>query len=101
MDLGLDRDQVLGALDAFAPARELVVDLGDVNGRPFVNNVSLGLYARIVRSPEYRAAKAETTLTLTGCGAPEHTSSRSPTTRTDGRCAPSSTVHASTPAGSG
>jgi diacylglycerol kinase family enzyme len=62
MDLGLRRDDVVGALDAFGPAVERLVDLGEVNGRPFVNNVSLGLYAQIVRSPEYREAKIETTV---------------------------------------
>jgi diacylglycerol kinase family enzyme len=62
MDLGLDRGDVVGALDAFGPAVERIVDLGEVNERPFVNNVSLGLYAQIVRSPEYRDAKIETTL---------------------------------------
>jgi diacylglycerol kinase family enzyme len=62
MDLGLDRDDVVGALDAFGEAVERPVDLGDVNGRVFVNNVSLGLYATIVRSPEYRDAKVDTTI---------------------------------------
>jgi diacylglycerol kinase family enzyme len=62
MDLGLDRGDVVGALDACARAVERTVDLGDVNGRPFVNNVSLGLYAAIVRSPAYRDAKVDTTL---------------------------------------
>lgn len=62
MDLGLDRGNVVGALDAFSTARERAIDLGQVNGRVFVNNVSLGLYAEIIRSPEYRDAKVETTL---------------------------------------
>jgi diacylglycerol kinase family enzyme len=62
MDLGLDRGDVVGALDACGSAVERAVDLGDVNGRPFVNNVSLGLYAAIVRSPAYRDAKVDTTL---------------------------------------
>ena len=62
LDLGLDRDDVVGALDAYGEALEHAIDLGDVNGRVFVNNVSLGLYATIVHSPEYRDAKAETTL---------------------------------------
>jgi diacylglycerol kinase family enzyme len=62
LDVGLDRDDVVGALDAYGEARERVIDLADVNGRIFVNNVSLGLYATIVRSPEYRDAKRETTL---------------------------------------
>ncbi|WP_171042412.1 diacylglycerol/lipid kinase family protein [Sinomonas gamaensis] len=64
MDLGLDRGDVLGALDAFGEAVERSIDLGEVNGRVFVNNVSLGLYAQIIRSPEYRTAKADTTLSM-------------------------------------
>ncbi|HEX5643522.1 MAG TPA: diacylglycerol kinase family protein [Thermoleophilia bacterium] len=62
LDIGLDREDVVGALDAYDEARERVIDLADVNGRIFVNNVSLGLYATIVQSPEYRDAKRETTL---------------------------------------
>jgi diacylglycerol kinase family enzyme len=62
MDLGVDRGDVVGALDAYGPAMERAVDLGDVNGRPFVNNASLGLYAEIVRSPAYRDAKMDTAL---------------------------------------
>jgi diacylglycerol kinase family enzyme len=62
MDLGLDRNDVTGALDAYGAAVERAVDLGDVNGRSFVNNVSLGLYAQIIRSPAYRDAKMDTTL---------------------------------------
>jgi diacylglycerol kinase family enzyme len=62
LDLGLDRNDVVGALDAFGEAFERPVDLADVNGRVFVNNVSLGVYATIVRSPEYRDAKIDTTL---------------------------------------
>ncbi len=66
MDLGLDRRDVVGALDAFGNACEGRMDLGEVNGRVFVNNASLGLYAEIVRSPGYREAKMETALgTLT------------------------------------
>jgi diacylglycerol kinase family enzyme len=62
LDLGLDRNDVVGALDAFGDAFERPMDLADVNGRVFVNNVSLGIYATIVRSPEYRDAKVDTTL---------------------------------------
>jgi diacylglycerol kinase family enzyme len=62
LDLGLDRDDVVGALDAYGDAVERGVDIGDVNGRAFLNNVSLGLYATIVRSPDYRDAKVDTTL---------------------------------------
>jgi diacylglycerol kinase family enzyme len=62
LDLGVDRNDVVGALDAYGDAFERPIDLGDVNGRVFVNNVSLGIYATIVRSPEYRDAKVDTTL---------------------------------------
>jgi diacylglycerol kinase family enzyme len=62
LDLGLDRRDVVGALDAFGDALERRIDLAEVNARVFVNNVSLGLYAEIVRSPAYRDAKAETAL---------------------------------------
>jgi diacylglycerol kinase family enzyme len=60
LDLGLDRDDVVGALDAFGEAVERTIDLATVNGRVFVNNASLGIYARIVQSPEYRDAKLRT-----------------------------------------
>ena len=62
MDLGLDRDDVVGALDAYDKAVQRSMDLADVNGQVFVNNVSMGLYAAIVRSPEYRDAKVDTTV---------------------------------------
>jgi diacylglycerol kinase family enzyme len=62
MDLGLDRRDVVGALDAFGDARDGRTDLAEVNGRMFVDNASLGLYAEIVRSPAYREAKVETAL---------------------------------------
>ena len=39
-----------------------VVDLGEVNGRVFVNNVSLGFYAQAVQREEYRDAKLRTLL---------------------------------------
>ncbi len=64
LDLGLDRDDVVGALDAFADAVERRIDLATVGGRVFVNNVSLGVYAKIVQSPDYRDAKRQTTATL-------------------------------------
>ncbi len=60
LDLGLDRDDVVGALDAFGDALERPIDLAAVGDRIFVNNVSLGLYARIVQSPGYRDAKLRT-----------------------------------------
>src|SRR6185369_13549222 len=44
LDVGVDRDDVVGALDALVDGGERLVDLGEVNGRVFVNNVSVGLY---------------------------------------------------------
>ena len=60
LDLGIDRNDVVGALDGFTDGVERRVDLATVNGRVFVNNASLGLYAQIVQSPGYRAAKKRT-----------------------------------------
>ena len=62
LDLGVDRDDVVGALDAFVDGGERRVDLATVNGRVFVNNVSLGLYAEAVQRPGYREAKLRTLL---------------------------------------
>src|SRR4051812_21809319 len=62
LDLGVDRDDVVGALEAFVDGRERVVDLAEVNGRVFVNNVSLGLYAEAVQQGGYRDAKIRTIL---------------------------------------
>jgi diacylglycerol kinase family enzyme len=50
-DLGVDRDDPVGALRAFS-ARERRIDAGRVNGRLFLNNVSLGLYAQLVHRRE-------------------------------------------------
>ncbi|HUA30409.1 MAG TPA: diacylglycerol kinase family protein [Streptosporangiaceae bacterium] len=60
LDLGLDRADVVGALDGFTDGVDRRIDLGTVNGRVFVNNASLGLYAKVVQSPQYRDAKVST-----------------------------------------
>jgi diacylglycerol kinase family enzyme len=62
LDLGVDRDDDVGALDAFVGGRERRVDLAEVNGRVFVNNVSIGLYAEAVQREGYREAKLRTIL---------------------------------------
>jgi diacylglycerol kinase family enzyme len=62
LDLGVDRDDVVGALDAFVGGRERRVDIAEVNGRVFVNNVSIGLYAEAVQREGYREAKLRTIL---------------------------------------
>jgi len=51
-DLGLDRDDPLAALAAFGSARSRDVDVGRVGERLFLNNVSFGLYARLVHRRE-------------------------------------------------
>ncbi|MGH2853259.1 MAG: diacylglycerol/lipid kinase family protein [Solirubrobacteraceae bacterium] len=60
LDLGLDREEVVGALDAFTDGVERRIDLARVNDRVFVNNASLGVYAKVVQSGEYRDAKLGT-----------------------------------------
>jgi diacylglycerol kinase family enzyme len=60
LDLGLDRDDVPGALDAYQDGVDIVVDLAEINGRVFVNNASMGVYAKIVQSGDYRDAKVQT-----------------------------------------
>jgi diacylglycerol kinase family enzyme len=60
LDLGLDRDDVVGAMDAFSDGVERRIDLARVNERVFVNNASLGVYAKVVQSDAYRDAKRET-----------------------------------------
>ena len=62
LDLGVDRDDVVGALDAFVDGGERTVDLAEVNGRVFVNNVSLGVYAEAVQREGYRDSKLRTLL---------------------------------------
>ena len=59
-DLGVPPDDLIGALDAFTDALERRIDVGDVNGHPFVNNVSLGIYGAAVQRASYRSAKART-----------------------------------------
>ena len=50
-DLGLDRDDPIAALDAFGGV-ERRIDVGRTNGRVFLNNVSLGMYAKLVHERE-------------------------------------------------
>lgn len=62
LDLGVDREDVVGGLEALVDGGERRVDLAEVNGRVFVNNVSLGLYADAVQRDGYRDAKLRTLL---------------------------------------
>jgi diacylglycerol kinase family enzyme len=61
-DLGIRRDDLIGALDAFIDGVERRIDVGEANGRMFLNNVCLGVYGDAVRRPAYRDAKLRTLL---------------------------------------
>jgi diacylglycerol kinase family enzyme len=62
LDLGVDRHDLIGALDAFTDPLERRIDMAEVNSRMFLNNVSLGLYGDAVRRSGYRDAKLRTIL---------------------------------------
>jgi diacylglycerol kinase family enzyme len=62
LDLGLDRRDPAGALDAFTDGMEGRIDVAEVNGRTFLNNVSLGIYGDAVQEAAYRDAKGRTLL---------------------------------------
>ena len=74
LDLGLNRHDLVGSLDAFTNGIERRIDVAEVNSRLFLNNVSLGIYGDAVREPGYRDAKAltllETALRVLGPSAP-------------------------------
>jgi diacylglycerol kinase family enzyme len=57
-DLGLDRDDPLGALRAFR-GTERRIDVGRADERLFLNNVSLGVYARLVHRRERRRRRRQ------------------------------------------
>jgi diacylglycerol kinase family enzyme len=58
-DVGLDRDDALGALDALRDGVGRRVDVGRVGDRVFLNNVSFGVYARLVHRRERRRRRRE------------------------------------------
>jgi diacylglycerol kinase family enzyme len=62
LDVGIARHDLIGALDAFTAGLERRIDMAEVNGRPFLNNVSLGIYGDAVQRPGYRDAKLQTIL---------------------------------------
>lgn len=57
MDLGLDRERPERALDALVDGVEVTTDLGAAGERTFVNNVSVGAYADLIRRRDYRDHK--------------------------------------------
>jgi diacylglycerol kinase family enzyme len=62
LDLGLNREDPAACLAGLRDGVEARIDLGEINGRPFVNNASFGAYAEIVDNPAYRDNKRGTTL---------------------------------------
>ena len=62
LDVGVDRHDIVGALDAFTDGVERRIDVAEVNGRIFLNNVSLGIYGDAVRRPGYRDDKVRVLL---------------------------------------
>jgi diacylglycerol kinase family enzyme len=59
-DLGLDRDDPLGALAAFDDdAAERRIDVGKAGDRIFLNNISLGAYAGLVHRRERHRRRGE------------------------------------------
>jgi diacylglycerol kinase family enzyme len=66
LDVGVDRHDLVGALDAFGDhGVERSIDVAEVNGRVFLNNVSLGIYGEAVQQTAYRDAKVRTLLETT------------------------------------
>jgi diacylglycerol kinase family enzyme len=57
LDLGVARHDLVGALDGLCDGLERRIDVAEVNGRLFLNNVSLGIYGDAVQNPGYRQAK--------------------------------------------
>lgn len=68
-DLGLDRDDPVAALDALAGGDERRVDVGRANDRLFLNNVSLGVYARLVHRREKHRRRRDAFARLRALGA--------------------------------
>ena len=62
LDLGIVRHDLLGALNAYTDGLERRIDMAEVNGRPFLNNISLGVYGDAVQRSGYRDAKLQTML---------------------------------------
>ena len=64
VDLGLDREDPAAGLAALTDGVDLLVDLGQIGPKTFVNNASFGAYAEVVREPAYREEKLRSTLDL-------------------------------------
>jgi diacylglycerol kinase family enzyme len=68
-DAGYDRDDPVGALDAFVDGVERRADVGRVGDRIFLNNVSLGAYAGLVHERERHRRRGEALARIRGLAA--------------------------------
>ncbi len=84
LDLGVDRRDLIGSLDAFTDGVERRIDVAEVNGRLFLNNASLGIYGDAVQQVSCR-----TTPTRSILGVPRRPDRRS----TAGSSGSSSSTH--------
>lgn len=57
VDLGLDPSDPVATMRACLSGSPRQVDVGELNGDVFLNNVSLGIYASAVSDPSYRAGR--------------------------------------------
>ena len=80
MDLGIDRADPTKALSAAFEGVPVNVDVGRINKRIFLNNVSFGVYADAIADPHYREDR---TKSLVGATADTATASRSRFSVTD------------------
>ena len=64
LDLGLNREDPAAGLAALTDGVDLLVDLGQIGPKTFVNNASFGAYAEAVQEPAYREEKLRSTLDL-------------------------------------
>jgi diacylglycerol kinase family enzyme len=58
-DVGLDRGDPVAALDALVRGVQRRIDVGRANDRLFLNNVSLGVYARLVHRREHHRRRRD------------------------------------------
>jgi diacylglycerol kinase family enzyme len=65
MDLGLDRADPTKALNAAFEGVPVNVDVGRINKRIFLNNVSFGVYADAIADPNYREDRAKSLVEAT------------------------------------
>ncbi len=63
-DLGFRKEDPRKGMAAFREGVERFIDYGTVGGRLFVNTVSMGVYATVVREDRYRGAKIKTSMEM-------------------------------------